>query len=159
MQSEAIKILNRILHYSRRKGTCVVCYLSLDKNGYSEIWINGKNYRTHRVIMHLLAEFDLDSKKLILHDNICISKACIEFTHLRIGTVVDNNRDTIVKQGHNNSPKGPRKTHCPAGHLYNPKEVNKKGAQICKPCQTAEGRRQRDKQLTSTKHSKLKTNN
>lgn len=100
---DKIKILKRILASSRRKSNgCLVCYLGLKNNGYSQISIgpasNAKKYRTHRFIMHLMLDFDLDSPLIILHnDDICNSKACIEFSHLRIGTYSENAQDKIKK--------------------------------------------------------------
>lgn len=103
-RTEKLILLKYILNNSRRKSSgCLSCYIGLDKDGYSTIRIGGKypkNYRTHRVIMYLLIDFDLNSSLQILHnDSICLSKACIEFNHLRIGTHKENMYDSYKKHG------------------------------------------------------------
>ena len=156
--SEAIKILNRILYWSRRKPSgCLVCYLGLDKNGYSEVWYKDTNYRTHRMIMHLLADFDLDSELRVLHSNSCSSKACIEFNHLRIGTSLDNHLDSLAKHGSNTT--GRRKIFCPKGHEYNPKEVSPRGAQICRPCEKLRNEKDKLKRRMKKIQKESKTQN
>lgn len=143
---------------SRRKGECVVCYLGLDKDGYSGIWLGpkqgGRNHRTHRVIMHLLAEFDLDSKEIILHDDSkCKSKACIEFNHLRVGTVSENAVDREIKQGYGNK-KGHVKTTCER-HPNAERGHNNAGKSYCKECH----KEAQQKYLKNKTQSLLKPNN
>lgn len=100
---------------SRRKGDCVVCYLGLDKDGYSRIQFGDRTIRTSRVIMHLVKDFDINSPLLILHDDsFCKSRACIEINHLRPGTSQENQGDRITKHG--NSRKDYFKQICIRGH-------------------------------------------
>ena len=85
-----LKLLKYILQGTRRKGNCLIYYGTKDK-GYPTIKIQGKTYNVTRIIMHLIADFPLDSELYVLHDDInCSSKACIEFDHLRTGTQTDN---------------------------------------------------------------------
>ena len=118
--------------------------MNLNRKGYSVIKIDSKNYYTHRVIVHLLSKFKLDSKKPILHnDSICSDRACIEFDHLRVGTYTENSIDTINKLGHNNA-FGRRRMYCPQGHEYNTEIVSSStGAQICVTCRKESNRKYR----------------
>lgn len=102
---------------SRRRGDCLVCYMGLGcRSQASTIRIKGKTYRTTRIMMHLLTDFPLDSELQVLHnDEICKSKVCIEFSHMRIGKHHENMRDARIKHGHNRL--GSRKLHYKRGHL------------------------------------------
>lgn len=101
MREEQLELLKRILAWSKRKGDCVVCYTNLSEHGVPRTRYLGKKYKTHRLIMFLMGQLDLnDSKSLVLHAIECKSRACIEFNHLRIGTQSDNVYDSIKKGTH-----------------------------------------------------------
>ena len=135
--SEAINILNRILPRTRRmKNGCLICFLDLDKDDYSHFKITrrGKRYRVHRLMMHLVKDFDLDSEELILHnDDICEYKSCIEVDHLRSGTISENAHDSIKKWGNNRTGKFP--LECKRGHKLTGDNVYPyEGHHYCKKC-------------------------
>jgi hypothetical protein len=62
----------------------------------------------------------------------CDVPACVNPTHLFVGTAKDNQRDAVAKgrQWH------VRKTHCPHGHPYTPDNLlaTKDGGRRCKTC-------------------------
>lgn len=92
-----LRLLKLILERSERVGECLRCFHPLS-SGYSYLEIDGKSHGVHRLIMHLMLDFDLESELLILHnDKICKYKNCIEFNHLKIGTHTENRIDTIEK--------------------------------------------------------------
>jgi hypothetical protein len=135
--NEAIEILKRILSRTRRKSNgCLVCYLDLDKNGYSNFRIErrGKKYRVHRLMMHLVKDFDILSSDIILHnDAICSSKACIEIDHLRIGTISENSVDAHRKYGNNR--KGKFLKFCRRGHEFTTENIyTYEGERQCVTC-------------------------
>jgi hypothetical protein len=51
--------------------------------------------------------------------------------NLHWGTHAENIRDVIR---HGNGHGGPPKTHCPQGHSYNDRDVNKAGHHFCRIC-------------------------
>lgn len=101
-----------------------------DKNGYGRTSYNGKSVRMNRLAAHYWFGHPLDSPLFVLHR--CDNPSCVNPNHLFIGTVTDNNRDTVAKKRHRES----RKTHCPKGHPYD--EVNiywqKSGSRQCRAC-------------------------
>lgn len=77
-------------------------------NGYANVAFNGRKERLIRVVMHILTGFDLRSKLVIRHIDICRFKDCWNPEHIIVGTHKDNSQDWASKI-----------THCPNGHEYN----------------------------------------
>lgn len=65
------------------------------KTGYGQITYKKNVYSTHRLAMHAFCDFDLKSKKLILHR--CDNKICINPNHLYVGDRFDNAQDSIER--------------------------------------------------------------
>lgn len=69
----------------------------------------------HRVSAHLFKDFDLNSKLLILHKEICKFKACCNPEHIYEGTHKNNTND-LINTGFKFGEHNKHKTHCFRGH-------------------------------------------
>lgn len=80
-----------------KTGPCWNWTARKDKDGYGEFQYEGKKERAHRVsfILHI---GDLAPGEFVLHS--CDNPACVKPAHLRVGTVLDNKRDSIERDRH-----------------------------------------------------------
>ena len=125
-------LLERILSWSKRnENGCLICFLNHNHNGYSRINVkNNKKLFVHRLIMHLVKDFNLDSPYRILHnDDVCSDKACIEVDHLRVGTMAENNQDILKKQCKGQDSDS---VYCRNGHELTEFSITSTGR--CKTC-------------------------
>lgn len=76
--------------------------------GYAVIVHNRKQMRVSRVLLGLKPS----DPRLAMHS--CDNPRCVEPSHLRPGTALDNMRDSSSKGRHRNQ----KATHCTAGHPY-----------------------------------------
>lgn len=112
------KALKRLLSYCKRDDNgCLIFTGAKGGKGYGRFVFNRKLVQVNRLIMHLLHEFDLDSPLQVLHKNfICKSKACIDDTHLYIGTAKKNSSDSLEMGwkpfGNTQGQHNREKTHC-----------------------------------------------
>jgi len=67
---------------------------SKDKDGYGIFWLNGKNYRAHR-IAYILANGQIPDGKFVLH--CCDNPGCPKADHFFLGTTKDNMQDARTK--------------------------------------------------------------
>ena len=77
---------------------CIPTTYYQDRHGYGQLRVNGKNEYHHRVAFataHGLSMLDLEGK-YVLHS--CDNPACINPSHLRLGTAADNSAD-MVRRG------------------------------------------------------------
>lgn len=150
LKNEKLRLLKKILSWSRRKGDCIVCYTNLSENGVPRTRFLGKKYKTHRLIMHLMEDLDLnDSTKMILHSLDCKSRACIEYSHLRIGNHYDNMQDLVNSGKHNNASK----THCKHGHELPPIGSSRK--RVCNTCARDAMRKIKERKENESAHSQV----
>ena len=114
------------------------CYLwpTIRKDGYSNIIRNGKKQYVHRYIYEQCIG-PIPKDKEIHH--VCNRRNCLNPNHL----VVVTHRENLMA-GNSFSAINAKKTHCPAGHLYNEENtrVDKRNYRYCKQC-----RRERDKRI------------
>lgn len=76
-------------------GECLECHLCADKDGYSQVNIQGVNHRVHRLVY---AQLVCDPGDLfVLHT--CDNPRCINLKHLYHGTQKDNVHD-MWSRGH-----------------------------------------------------------
>jgi len=72
------------------KESCWIWNGSKTKQGYGNLQINGKTIYAHRLMAQLTKE-DFDEKKVVRHK--CDNPACINPSHLCLGTQKDNMQD------------------------------------------------------------------
>lgn len=98
-----IDVAERLAARSRRDANgCLIWTGSLDTGGYGVIGRQGRNTKAHRAAWEV-AHGPIPSGLLVCHT--CDVRACIELTHLWLGTYTDNNRDAAAK-GHHRDVSG-----------------------------------------------------
>jgi len=78
---------------------CIISDRAKDKDGYSIVGVSthGTHYE-HRYVYATHHGIKLKSTDIIMHE--CDNPACIEITHLKLGTHKDNIQDSIQKGRH-----------------------------------------------------------
>lgn len=69
----------------------------VNSNGYPQCKRLGKNHKVHRLI-YIEHHGEIPDGLVIRHK--CDNRKCINIEHLEIGTIADNNHDTIVRGRH-----------------------------------------------------------
>lgn len=82
-----------------------------DGHGYGMVHWKQKSRRTHRVVLSIMTDVDIDTKLIAMHK--CDNPSCVNPEHLLWGTSLDNNRDRHLK-GRNGNFKG---EHNPSAKL------------------------------------------
>ena len=72
------------------KGKCKIWQGLKDRDGYGIARANGKVARVHRVAFEVRLKRRLRLSEIVMH--LCQNKACINFNHLKVGTVKENNK-------------------------------------------------------------------
>lgn len=114
------KVLSRI-DYTE---TCWIWQFSLDRHGYGQLMLQGKNRRVHRLIYELLIGEIPHGLDL---DHLCRNRACVNPSHLEPVT-----RSVNLLRGELWQSK---KTHCPKGHSYDFTDTY--GRRRCRKCTRA----------------------
>lgn len=114
------------------------CWLIGNKNKHIHIWYNNKNIYFHRLMMHILTGFDLNSELHILHKRYCPNKNCGNPNHLYVGTEQDNTNDKL-STGYMPFRKELQRrkeiTHCKNGHEFTKENSYEyKKQRTCKTC-------------------------
>ena len=69
---------------------CKIWPACKDKDGYGVVKIKGKMRKVHRIALEIKIGRKLNKGEFALH--LCNIPACYEYTHLKIGTIAENNR-------------------------------------------------------------------
>ena len=86
--------LNEYSEYITESG-CQIWLRSVNRQGYGNIWHNGKSQLAHRISWETHNNKIIPQGKLILHQ--CDIPSCINPHHLKVGTHMDNYQDMIKK--------------------------------------------------------------
>jgi hypothetical protein len=132
------KVADRTERFWRRvtMGSESECWLWTDRRcprGYGIFAVLGKAYRAHRFALMSVGT-SVPDDMVVMHT--CDNPPCCNPSHLRVGTIAENNRDCAAK-GRNSEQ---RKTHCPRGHEYSPANtrMQKSRSGLCRVCRVCE---------------------
>jgi hypothetical protein len=113
------------------------CWLWRGSNDgrYGEFWMNGRKQKAHRVAWELCHVSPPPDEIQVCHR--CDVPACVNPSHLFLGTMSDNIRDAVEKQ--RVVPPTSRhtgKTHCKRGHEFTPENthIDVRGGRHCRAC-------------------------
>ena len=86
--------------------------------------------RAHRFSLEIALRRPIPPGLCALHS--CDSPACVNPSHLRVGTRADNMQDCLARGRHPNS----NRTHCRHGHLYDGTNTYRRrdGSRRCRTC-------------------------
>ena len=84
----------KLLSKAVRQGECLVWAKHINRSGYGSVWSGGKNRDAHRV-SYELHHGPIPQGMCVMHS--CDNRACIEPSHLSIGTRTENMQDMANK--------------------------------------------------------------
>ena len=123
--------MDRVLFRSEWQGPCVVYTGSLQKRGYGQVMVDGKNHQVHRFMWESLVGPIPEGLTL---DHLCRNPACWWTDHLEPVTRGEN-----VKRGYGPSGKAARRGHCAKGHEYTSENtyMHPTNGRRCRTCKRA----------------------
>lgn len=129
-------LLDRLLAQTKSVESCWL-YTGPKTTKYGSIhYGDRRNVLVHRISYAIFYDFDIDSKKMILHrDEFCNHRNCWNPAHLYIGDAWQNSQDRTKKHY--------RGTHCKWGHERTKENtyINNRNTPVCRICQHASVRR------------------
>ena len=117
-------------YYEEQAGGCWVWTKSLDRYGYAQVSVYGKQTRAHQVA-YLLTHGEYPANLTINHK--CAVRHCINPDHLELMTRGENTRDAAARQ--------PRPIECKYGHRnYG---TSPSGYRWCRTCDNEKKKRRK----------------
>ncbi|MFF5842171.1 HNH endonuclease signature motif containing protein [Streptomyces massasporeus] len=125
------KVRERILRRTDRSGECWLWTGPLDRHGYAEIKISGRQRLAHRVAYETFIGPIPDG---LVIDHRCRVRHCQNPDHLEPVT----NRENLLR-GVGVAAQNATKTHCPQGHPYDEANtiIRPRGSRRCRACHNA----------------------
>lgn len=101
------------------------------KEGYGQVYFQGKLWSTHRLLYEL---FRGPIPEGLHIDHLCRVRGCCNPAHLEAVTCKEN-----ARRGDTGKARGAQvraKTHCPGGHKYSPENthIDPTGSRRCREC-------------------------
>ncbi len=116
--------LNRFNNKWVKKGDCHLWKSPLDKDGYGQFYFRKKGRRAHRV-SYFFHNGPIKDEMVI--DHICKNRNCVNVSHLRLVTKIENNLENSLSVGAINK----KKKLCKNGHPFNRKWGKQRYCSIC----------------------------
>lgn len=129
-------VLGRFWHRVQSEGAaeCWEYTSPRDRGGYGLFSLAHRiTLRAHRFAYEISTGTEIPDGLCILHS--CDNPACVNPSHLRVGTRAENMRDCLARGRHPNT----NRTHCRKGHLYDERNTGRKpdGSRRCRACDRA----------------------
>ena len=136
----SIPLVERFWEKVNKAGECWVWLGSKTKNGYGQIWNNGKVEYAHRVSFEI-HKGDIPSGLEI--DHLCENPSCVNPDHLETVTHSENIKRAVHRINYANK----RKTHCKHGHALEGDNLRsgQRGKRQCRECARRRDRERRVK--------------
>jgi hypothetical protein len=123
-------------------GECWLWLARLDRKGYGQFKLAGKDMGAHRAVLILEGKVLTRGMEV---DHLCSNKSCVRPSHLEeVTPMMNNERGRIHRRG---------ALACPSGHLYTPETVKilSNGKRACGICISNWNRYQREKDPAAKK--------
>lgn len=94
--------IGELLNRCEKVGDCWLWRGNVLSDGYGRVWVDGKPWRVHRLMMKLLGH-ELPPDKVVCHS--CDTPLCCNPDHLFLGTPKENHHDAMRKGRHTRGTK------------------------------------------------------
>ena len=94
--------LERFFSHTEKEGDCVVWKSFKTPSGYGTIRVDGWSQRAHRIAYELFNGAGSTTGLCVLHR--CDNRACVNPSHLFLGTSTDNTADMVAKGRQHKGP-------------------------------------------------------